>query len=102
METAVVVVIGRGVGEAELEYLKWQYFISDLIGLVKKAGGQIYTEAHGTGHCGGQIEDSYIVSFGQANLASIRHMLGRLAYEYDQECIALIIGTCELVSAWTS
>jgi hypothetical protein len=101
METAVVV-IGRCDGEAELEYLRWQFFISDLIELVKRAGGQIYTQVQGVGYADGGTEDSCVISFGKANLSAVRHGIARLAYEYDRDCIALIIGTCELVSAWTS
>jgi hypothetical protein len=101
METAIIA-IGRGVGEAEMEHLKWHFFISDLTGLVKKLGGRIHTEAHGTGYWEGQIEDSYIINFAGADLRALAAALPHLAHEYEQACIALIVGTCELVSTWTS
>lgn len=101
METAVVA-IGRGVNGRQMAEGKWQHFILDLAQLIEKLGGKIHTRAVGIGHWDGYIEDSCLVSFGDADLHTLAHELGRLAYAYNQECIALIIGTCELVPAWTS
>jgi hypothetical protein len=101
METSVVV-IGRGVNDRQMAYVRWQHFILDLVELIERLGGQIYTQVQGVGYGGGGTEGLCVISFGKADLSDARHELARLASEYDQGCIVLIIGTCELVSAWTS
>lgn len=101
-ERTVALNIGRGAhgSEREMSETDWWAFRSSLKFIVEYWHGTIYTEANGIGTWEGETEDSYVIVAGMPTdaLGHVRQSLAGLARIYNQDAIAMTVGTVDLVT----
>ena len=88
--------LGRNIGTEPMDDLRWQFFVDDVLALVGKHGGEVFTVAYGGGSWDGVSEESAVIVFGGA-AEGFAAELSILASSYEQEAIGLLEGTSSLV-----
>src|SRR5689334_14573979 len=84
--------LGRNVGDEPMDDVRWQYFVEEVVDLVGKHGGEVFTIAFGGGAWDGISEESAVIVFGAA-AEGFAAELSILASSYDQDAIGLLSGT---------
>lgn len=94
----VVISIGRNIGKLPMGATAWDRFKADVMEVVDNGENKIHFTGNGNGYYEGR-EDSFTVIFNAevTSLARIEQSLKPIAKKYDQEAIALTVGTTELV-----
>jgi hypothetical protein len=88
--------IGRNIGTEPMDDILWEYFVDDVLKLINKHGGEVYTIAYGGGAWDGVSEESAVIVFAGA-AEEFADELSMLASSYGQEAIGLLSGESSLV-----
>lgn len=88
--------LGRNVGTEPMDDIRWESFVDDVMLLIRKHNGEVFTIAYGGGSWDGHSEESAVIVFGAAS-DGFATELSILATSYDQDAIGLLSGTSELV-----
>lgn len=100
------VTVGRDIGDSPMPSEKWDTLILTIVKELTHVTYGAWVEVHtGTGQYDGTTEESAMVTLlteeylSAGALTYIREFLKNLAGEYGQECIALTVGSSELIYA---
>lgn len=77
---------------------RWAAFVDDVQSVVAAHAASIYSRALGLGYWDGLTEETFVISFVDDSVGLDRD-LSALAFQYEQESIALVRGRCFLVPA---
>ena len=107
MKYTCTVTIGRNIGDEPMSLTTWETFRDEVENVVTSfttTEDRFTMDATTThGRYGKTVEESatWIFSADDFNIVNnIRPLLGQLARNYSQECIALVIGQTDRVKAW--
>jgi hypothetical protein len=79
---------------------RWESFVENVQRAVFIEGGTVYATAYGRGEWDGIVEDNAVVTFADVeDVVALRARLSALAVAFNQDAIALLAGTSELVGA---
>jgi hypothetical protein len=88
--------VGRNIGIEPMDDSRWEQFVDDVLSLIHKHGGEVYTIADGGGAWDGVAEQSAVIVFGGTS-HDFADELSALASAYGQEAIGLLSGESSLV-----
>ncbi len=95
------ITIGRGAGNRRLSDLAWAEFRQVVVGLAGSYARAIHVRNRGLGQWDDQAEENFVVIFSgmhNSHSTALRPDLGQTAHQYDQDAIALLLGTSELIT----
>jgi hypothetical protein len=88
--------LGRNVGNDPMDDARWESFVDEVLLLIHKHGGEVFTVAYGGGSWDGVSEESAVIVFGAAE-DGFASELSILATAYDQDAVGLLAGESSLV-----
>lgn len=94
---AGAITIGRNIGSRPMPRETWGRFVAAVEAVVRNRGGVVYIVASGIGEWDGQLEESVVVTFAQADMTAVMADLSQLAVTYGQDAIALLAGHTVLI-----
>jgi len=95
------ITIGRGAGTRALVDSRWSRFCLVTVELARSYAPVIYVQNRGLGQWDGQPEENFVVIFGgvtNSDPAALCSQLRWLARKFDQDGIALLLGSSELIT----
>jgi hypothetical protein len=98
------ITIGRGAGDRTLTDPAWSHFCLVTVELARSHARAIHVQNRGLGQWDGQAEENFVVVFSglrDRDRALLRSHLRQLSREFGQDGIALLLGTCELITPFT-
>ncbi len=88
--------LGRNIGTEPMDDARWEGFVDEVMLLIRKHDGEVFTVAYGGGSWDGHSEESAVIVFGAA-ADGFEAELSILASMYGQDAIGLLSGTSDLV-----
>ena len=97
LEHAGAITIGRNIGTKPMPTERWRKFVASIEQLVRTHGGVVYLTAFGMGSWQDVIEEAAVITFEVRDISAIISRLPWHAMIYQQDAIALLIGSITLL-----